>query len=160
MKISIRSTVVLVAILASAMLLAGCGGTSKADYETEVQKIGEQVNEDLDKLDSGTPDEKQIKLAVVSLRKASDDIDAIDPPSEVKSLHEDLVSTLDDTADLLGRMAPIMKLAAEDPTKLGQDDIDTMTKITSDFEDIQKRMAKIEAGFKKKKYEVGLNTSD
>lgn len=159
MKLSIRSTAALVAIMALTLFVAGCGETSKADYEQQIQKIGKTVNEDLDKLDSGTPDEKQINAAVKSLEQAADDIEAVDPPSEVKSLHEDLVTTLNDTADLLSQMAPIMKIAATDPTKLGQKDIDKMTKITSDFEDIQKRMAKIEAGFKKKKYDVGLNTS-
>jgi outer membrane murein-binding lipoprotein Lpp len=151
-----RLLLALVAALLCAALLAGCGGTSKADYQKQVKKIGSKVEKDIDKLDSGSPSTKDIDAAHDSIDQAADDIDDIDPPSEVKDLHEDLVSTLHDTADVLDRLAPLMAKATKDPTSLGKDEQDEMADITKDFAKIQKEMTRIEAGYKKKKYDIGL----
>lgn len=144
--------------LLSAALLAGCGGVSKDEYEKSVEKVGADVEKDLDKLDSGQPTAKDLDTARESLESGADDLEEIEAPSEVEGLHEDLVSTLRDTADLMDRMAPLMEKAAEDPANLGEKELEQMQGITTEFADIEKRMAKIDKGYAKKKYEVGLGS--
>ena len=159
MKLSRIVPMLLTAILAAA-LLAGCGEPSKADYEKDIEKVGNKVEKDLDALDSGQPTPATLTKATKSLNAAADEIEEITPPSEVEDLHDDLVSALRDTADLLGRMAPLMKMATEDPSKLGEDDLSKMTKISEDFTKIEARMKKVEKGFEDKKYDIGLDTSE
>lgn len=142
----------------SAALLAGCGGVSKADYEKDVRKVGTEVEKDLDKLDSGTPTAKDLDTAKDSLEKAADDLEDIEAPSDVEKLHDDLVDTLRDTADLLDEMAPLMEKASKDPASLGEKEMKQMNDITTKFGAIEKRMSKIEKGYKDKKYDVGLDT--
>jgi PBP1b-binding outer membrane lipoprotein LpoB len=151
-----RITVAILATILSALLVAGCGGTSKADYEKEVQKVGTDVNAELDKLDSGTPTGDDFAKAQKALDSAVTKLEDIDPPSEVKDLHDDMVSALRDTSELFDRIAPLMKQATEDPASLGEDDVATMTAIQEDFGKLEERMTKVEKGFKKKKYDVGL----
>ncbi len=153
-----RLLVAIAIALLSAALLAGCGEVSKADYEKDVKKVATKVEKDLDKLDSGTPTAKDLDTAKNSLETAAEDLEDIEAPSEVEDLHEDLVSTLRDTGKLMDRMAPLMEKASKDPTSLGEDELEKMNEITDDFGDIEKRMAKIEAGYDKKKYSVGLES--
>lgn len=153
-----RLLVAIAIALLSAALLAGCGGVSKAEYEKDVKKVATKVEKDLDKLDSGTPTAKDLDTAKESLETAADDLEDIEAPSEVEDLHDDLVSTLNDTAKLMDEMAPLMEKASKDPTSLGEKELEQMNEITTDFGAIEKRMAKIEAGYKKKKYSVGLDS--
>jgi predicted nucleic acid-binding Zn-ribbon protein len=153
-----RLLVAIAIALLSAALLAGCGGVSKADYEKDVKKVATKVEKDLDKLDSGTPTAKDLDTAQKTLESAADDLEDIDPPSEVEDLHDDLVETLNDTAKLMDKMAPLMDKASKDPTSLGEKELEQMNEITTEFGDIEKRMSKIEAGYKKKKYSVGLDS--
>lgn len=153
-----RLLVAIAIALLSAALLAGCGGVSKSEYEKDVKKVASKVEKDLDKLDSGTPTAKDLETAKGTLEDAADDLEDIEAPSEVEDLHDDLVKTLDDTADLMDDMAPLMEKASKDPTSLGEKELEDMNEITTKFGDIEKRMAKIEAGYKKKKYSVGLES--
>jgi outer membrane murein-binding lipoprotein Lpp len=153
----VRLLFALAAALLCAALLAGCGGTSKADYQKQVKKVGTHVEQDLNKLDSGKPSPADITAAEKSINQAADDIDAIDPPSEVKGLHNDLVKELHATADVLDRLAPLMKQASKDPNSLGNDEQQQMKDISSDFARIQKEMTRIEKGYKAKGYEIGLS---
>lgn len=153
-----RLLVAIAIALLSAALLAGCGGVSKSEYEKDVKKVATKVEKDLDKLDSGTPTAKDLDTAKDTLEGAADDLEDIEAPSEVESLHEDLIDTLNDTAKLMDKMAPLMEKAAKDPTSLGEKELEQMNEITTDFSAIEKRMAKIEKGYKKKKYSVGLES--
>jgi hypothetical protein len=153
-----RLLVALAIAVLSAALLAGCGGVSKAEYEKDVEKLGKEVEKDLDKLDSGTPTAKDLETAEATLNKAADGLEDIEAPSDVEKLHEDLIDTLRDTAKLMDEMAPLMEKAAKDPTSLGEKELAQMNEITTKFGDIEKRMAKIQAGYAKKKYDVGLET--
>lgn len=153
-----RLLVAIATALLSAALFAGCGGVSKADYEKEVKQVAAEVEKDLDKLDSGTPTAKDLDTAEDSLNSAADELEDIEAPSEVEGLHEDLVSTLRGTAKLMDRMGPLMEKASKDPTSLGEEELGKMNEITGEFGEIEKRMAKIEAGYKKKKYSVGLDS--
>ena len=149
-------TAALVLVVAS-LLLVACGGTSKADYEKQVTKIGNTVDEDLNKLDEGEPSVESIEAAQKSLKDAASELDDIDPPSEVSDLHDDLVKVLEDTAELFGTMAPLMQQAADDPSSLGEEELNTMQSVQGDFADIEKRMNAVEEGFKDKDYEIGLD---
>ncbi len=153
-----RLLVAIAIALLSAALLAGCGGVSKADYEKDVKQVATKVEKDLDKLDSGTPTAKDLETAQKTLETAADDLDDIEAPSDVEDLHDDLVDTLNDTAKLMDEMAPLMEKASKDPTSLGEKELEQMNDITTKFGDIEKRMSKIEAGYKKKKYSVGLES--
>ena len=153
-----RLLVAIAIALLSAALLAGCGGVSKSEYEKDVKKVASKVEKDLDKLDSGTPTAKDLETAKGTLEDAADDLEDIEAPSEVEDLHDDLVSTLRDTSKLMDEMSPLMEKASKDPTSLGEKELEDMNEITTKFGDIEKRMAKIEAGYKKKKYSVGLES--
>lgn len=155
MKLSRLPLTIAVAVL-SAALLAGCGGPSKADYEKEVRAIGADVEKEIDKLDSGAPTPETLEKATKTIDKAADDIDEIEPPSDVEKLHDDLVSTLHDTADLLGRLAPLMEQATTDPESMGDEEREQMEKITTDFEAIEKEMDRVTKGYEKRDYDIGL----
>lgn len=149
-----RLLVTLVAALTCAALIAGCGGTSKAEYEKEVNSLAKSIEKDTKALQSGTPDAKAMESAQKSLDKAADELDDIDPPSEVEKYHDDLVDVLHDTSDLLGKMGPLMTKAIKDPTKIGADEQKEMQGYIEDFSKLEKRMKKIDAGFKKEKYKI------
>lgn len=155
-----RLLTMLVASVALAALVAGCGGPSKAEYEREVKKIGNQVEADIDKLDSGQPSPKDIETAQESIEEAADEIEELDAPEEVEKLHDDLVAALNDTAELLGRLGPLMEKASKDPQSMGEDEMSQMNEITADFGKIQEEMNRITEGYEKKQYDVGLGEAD
>ncbi len=66
---------------------------------------------------------------------------------------------LEDTSELFGTLAPIMQMAADDPSKLGEEELGKMQEVQTDFADIEKRMKQVEEGFKDKDYDIGLDTS-
>lgn len=152
-----RQPLLLAALLLCAALLVGCGGgLSKAEYEAEVKKIGNAVEDDIDSLDSGEPNPEDIETAQNSIEKAADDISELEPPTEVEKLHADLVSALRDTAKLLGRLGPLMEQANKDPQSMGEDEMAKMNEITADFGKIQERMNRVTEGYAKKDYDIGL----
>lgn len=154
---AIRSGLSATSIVVAALLVAGCGGTtSKADYEAEVGTISRDVQEDLEQLDSGPPSPELIKEAQGSLEEAADALEGIEPPKEVSGLHDDLVDVMRDTAGLFDDLEPLMAQATEDPSSMGKDELERMTAVTEEFAGIEKRMAKIQRGFDKKEYEIGL----
>jgi outer membrane murein-binding lipoprotein Lpp len=159
MKLMSRLLVLLAALTIGAALLAGCGGTSKAEYEEQVTKIGAKVEKDLNKLDEGDPTGADLTAATKSLDSAVAELGKVEAPSEVSKLHGELIDTLRDTSELLGRMGPLMEQATADPSKLDADDLELIGTITTDFGKIEKRMDKVNAGFQAKQYDVGLDRS-
>lgn len=160
MKLS-RLLTTLVAALLCAALVAGCGGgPSKEDYEKSVKKIGNEVEKDIDALGNGQPSAKDIEAAQESIDEAADDIDELEPPEEVEKLHEDLVETLHDTAELLGRLSPLMEKAAKDSQSMGDEEMKRMNEVTADFGEIQEEMNRITEGYAKKDYDIGLGEAD
>lgn len=101
--------VVTACLAALALLAAGCGGddgTSREDYEREVQQVGTTLEETFGELGSsisgsGSTEEaaKQLAEGAESLDKASSDLDDIDPPSDIADAHEDIVAGLAELAD-------------------------------------------------------------
>lgn len=150
-------TMIATALLCAA-LLAGCGGgPSKAEYEKEVRRIGDDVEKEIDKLDSGAPTPETLDTATDSIEQAADEIEDVEPPKEVEDLHEDLVQALRDTAELLGRLGPLMEQATKDPESLGEEQRAEMEKVTADFAKIEQEMDRITKGYEKQKYDIGLD---
>lgn len=151
-----RPGALVASLLLATLLVTGCGDTSKPDYEKEVSEIGETVEQDLEQLESGTPSPEIIDDVQGTLEQAADDLEGIDPPNEVSGLHDDLVEVLRDTAGLFEDLSPLMEKATSDPESMGQEELERMTAVTEEFAGIQERMEKVQKGFEKKDYEIGL----
>lgn len=104
-------------MLVSALLLAACGGMSKAEYEKEVNKIGKQVSKDLEGIQGGQPSEAEIKKAKNALNTAADDLEDLSPPKEAEKGHEALVKGVRGLSELVEKLGEAMALAEKDPTK-------------------------------------------
>jgi hypothetical protein len=106
-----------VALVAAAMLAAGCGGggrLSKAQYEKRVQAEGRNFQEAARKLSSGGATSSQaLKTAKDALQKAADDLDSVKPPKEVAADNAKLVVGLRSLASSLDKITS----AARDPTR-------------------------------------------
>lgn len=100
----------LVVLVAAALLwwpigLLG-GDDSDDDYETQVEKVGQTLEETFTNLGasiSGSGDTREagrrLQEGARSLDEASTDLAAIEPPSEIAAQHEQLVSGLAELAD-------------------------------------------------------------
>lgn len=148
------------ATVAGAALLAGCGGTSKEEYEKEVRGIGKDVSKEMDSFGDGQPQSSDLEDAEKTLDTAADKLDDVTPPDEVKDLHEDLIQALRDGGDSLGKMAPILDKATDDPTSLSEEDTEKMNDLGKDVQKLSERMEKITKGFKDKDYDLGLEDSN
>ena len=71
---------------------------SKADYEAKIQADGKVVQDAVTKISSSlssmTQLAKQVSAAEVAAKKAADDLDALNPPSEVAADNDKLVLAL------------------------------------------------------------------
>jgi hypothetical protein len=149
--------VALVAVLCAA-LLAACGSEpTKADYQKQMKKASATAQGELDKLESGATSEKDVDKAQAALEQAADDVADIDPPSEVKDLHADLEDVLRDSAKQMGKIKPLLPLSKKDPKTLTPDEKKKMEDVTKGFAKVQKEMARVTAGYDKKKYKIGFN---
>lgn len=148
-----RLSVALLTAALCAGLLAGCGGVSKAEYEKDVQRIGNKAEKDFEALESGQPTAKDLEQAEKALDETADELDDVTPPDDVQKLHDDLVDTLHDAAELMGQMGPVLDKAMKDPANADQDEL---AKLSKEFEDVDQRMTKIQKGYADKKYDVGL----
>lgn len=101
--------VLTLSLAALALLAAGCGGddgSSKEDYEREVQTVGDTLQRTFGELGSsisgsGSTEQAATKLeeGAASLDKAAADFRDIDPPSEIEDSHNQIVSGLEALAD-------------------------------------------------------------
>ena len=104
-----RVTALLVVVAATALLAAGCGGSSpeplsKADYVSQVKAIGKDLSTSLNGI--GSPkDSKTAATALTSvqsdLRDAVKKLEDITPPDNVKTAHENLTKAVGEFADEL-----------------------------------------------------------
>jgi ABC-type transporter Mla subunit MlaD len=94
--------------LALLLVLAGCGSSpkavSKSEYQTEVQRLGQDLT------DAGSELGRSIDIATFNqnvdnlrdhLRDAADDLRGLKPPVDVQAANDRLADALDDFADLL-----------------------------------------------------------
>lgn len=101
--------VLTLSLAALALLAAGCGGddgSSKEDYEREVQTVGDTLQRTFGELGSsisgsGSTEQAATKLeeGAASLDKAAADFRDIDPPTEIEDSHNQIVSGLEALAD-------------------------------------------------------------
>jgi hypothetical protein len=99
-----RAKLMGVAVAATlAVLAAGCGGSgngqmSKADYEAKIQADGQAVQDAVNQITSNPTSmaalAKQVDAAQVQAKKAADDLDATNPPTEVAADNDALVTAL------------------------------------------------------------------
>jgi hypothetical protein len=142
-----------------ALLLAGCGddgALTKSQYEHQVGSVNRQVTKDIDKLDAGPPSGTDIDAARAAIDRAASKLDDIEPPHEVQQLHEDYVKELHAESSILKRARPLFLEVAKDPT-LSSKDQASMQQVQSDFEDVSKEMSRIQKGYDKRGYDVGLD---
>ena len=101
-----------------ASMVAGCGGgggakpLSKADYVAQMTAIGKSLSTSLNTMGSAT-DAKTAATSLVKvqtdLRAAVKKLDAITPPSDVKTAHEQLSKAVGEFADELGPVITKLK---------------------------------------------------
>ena len=151
MSRSFRLLTLALAIMASALLLAGCGGVSKKEYEKDVNKVMKSVDEG--NFNSSDPKAANLKDASKDIEKAADDLDDITPPDDVKDLHNDLVEGVRELGDLLGDIAPILTDIEKDPASAAEH-ADDMTDIQGRMEKTQAKLEKTIKAFEKKGYDT------
>ena len=112
------------------LLAAGCGGgggpkpLSKADYVKQMTAIGKSLSTSIGTLGSvTTPSKAATALAKVQtdLRAAVKRLDAITPPADVKTAHQQLATAVSEFADELG---PVI-------TKLKAGNLSALSSVTS-----------------------------
>jgi len=102
-----------------AVVVAGCGGgggskpLDKADYDKQMQTIGGGLTDDLNSLSSSTGSAAKAATALVKvqtdLRTAADQLDAITPPTAIKTEHEQLTKAVREFADELDPLIKDLK---------------------------------------------------
>jgi hypothetical protein len=145
-----RRVIAVLAIGAAVALLGvGCGGSgskalSKKDYVTQMTAIGKGLSTSLSTLGSATTAKTAatgLAQVQVDLRKAVKQIDAITPPDDVKTAHEQLAKAVGEFAD---ELSPVI-------TKLKKGNLQALTSVTTlkGVKDIQTAAAAItKAGYK------------
>lgn len=98
--------------LAATLLLTGCGGADRIEYERDLANVGRSVDRSLEQLPadgSSTIGPEEIRRIADDLREAADQLDDLDPPEDAASAHARLerglrgvAAAFDDLADDLG----------------------------------------------------------
>jgi ABC-type glycerol-3-phosphate transport system substrate-binding protein len=118
-----RRVIALLALAgAVALVVAGCGGggskpLSKAEYEQQMTAIGQSLTNSLNSLStstSATNAATALKQLQTDLAKAAGEMNAITPPDNVKTEHENLATSLQEFSDELDPI--ITKLEGGDMT--------------------------------------------
>ncbi len=99
-------------LVLATLLVAGCGGTDKDDYESGLSKVQSHLDaattasQDAAGVDVSDEDRRAaLATARDELEAAADAADELDPPSDVADANEQLAEALADYADLFGRLA-------------------------------------------------------
>ncbi|MEO6866752.1 MAG: hypothetical protein ABI200_01890 [Gaiellales bacterium] len=99
----------------AALLVAGCGGSDRADYEQDLAEVGAVIERSLKSLDrsaSETVGPKEIDTLAVDVMEAADQLDKIDPPDEVKLAHEQLERGLREVSAAFEQLADDLRGAS------------------------------------------------
>jgi len=92
------------ALALAALVMAGCGGPSKEEYQTDVKAIGDRVQRAGDELGKSNPESsddlvkglERTKAAVVS---AAEDFEELDPPADAADAHARTLRGIRRTSD-------------------------------------------------------------
>jgi len=104
-------------LLAAALLAAGCGSDgrlSEQEYIEENNKIQKRMAKSTEKLSgdaANDPDALAAQFGVVreDLKEASSDFNALEPPEQWEDEHEVIVTSLEDTADVMTKLQAAAK---------------------------------------------------
>lgn len=93
-----RHGAVATALAAVALVAPGCGGTSKEEYEKEIDRIGTTLDEQSTQIErdlqtsGGLPNAADdVEKGADALDEAADDLDDVDPPDDAQEAHERIV---------------------------------------------------------------------
>jgi len=107
-------------LLATALVAAGCGGSDRADYEQELAKVGDVVEQALDRL----PEDQAEALTAENVRALAEELDDaaseladLDPPKDAASAHKSLHSGLRGVASSFDQLADDLGEARTDSEK-------------------------------------------
>lgn len=136
-------------MVAAAMLLAGCGAVSKSQYQKDVKKVIDKVEQRTDKLfASGQPSGKDLEEAGKAITDAADELEGIEPPSDVEKLHDNMVEDIRTLGESLDKLGPAMDKIKKDPSKATeimkdvQGEQEKIVKATSRLEETRKAFVK------------------
>jgi hypothetical protein len=119
-------------VLAAATLIgAGCGGTSKEDYEEEIDGIGQTLDEQFTQigrdiqasggLENAAPD---VDRGADALDDAVADLEEVDPPDDAEDAHEKIIEGV-------GLLADDFRAAAQ---AAGENDAPRVLKLFGDIQ--------------------------
>jgi hypothetical protein len=107
----IRTLAVLATALLAAGLLAACGGDEKEDYAKEVESVLEPLGTELQTLGtelSAATDEAGLvdglSAAETEIDSAVSELEAIDVPSDVEQVNQDLITAISGFGDELAKV--------------------------------------------------------
>jgi hypothetical protein len=138
--------------LAAGMLLSACGGPlSKADYEREASRIGKDLDAALDDIGQDPPSAEQVRTTAKKLKEATDELDALVPPDEVRAAHNDMI------AGMRGMVSTFENLADQlDDAKGDQQRMEAFLKAFNEGEarDAAEKLQKAQTAYNKAGYTV------
>jgi hypothetical protein len=119
--------IALLAVVGASLLLAGCGGNgggggtplSKAEYESQMQSIGDDLGAALDTSGasgSASAAAESVRKAQTALREGATKLEEITPPEDVSEEHAQLIDGVRTFADQLDEV--LTKLDEGDLTAL------------------------------------------
>ena len=89
-----------------ALIAVGCGGTSKEDYEGEIDRVGETLDEQFTEIGRDIQASGSLENAAGEVRKGADvldeavaDLEGIDPPDDAEDAHTKIVDGVAALAD-------------------------------------------------------------
>jgi outer membrane protein assembly factor BamE (lipoprotein component of BamABCDE complex) len=112
-----RVPALFVAVVAAALLAAGCGTADKVEYERDLAAVGRSVDESLERVPTGTDAQvgpEEVSRIAEDLREAADELDDMDPPEDARSAHERLARGLRGVAKAFDRLADDLGDARDD----------------------------------------------
>jgi hypothetical protein len=153
-----RFAVLVLALASLGVVAAGCGSTSKADYQKQMQALGKELSTSFSNLGNAKPTDAGGSAALFNevadaLDTAGNKLGDIDPPSDVSDAHQKLVDGAHEAADEFRDLAN--KLQSAKPSDLPQ----LMTQLNPSklvgFQKMQQAVAELKA----KGYDLGSLSS-
>jgi len=89
-----------------ALVAAGCGGTSEEDYEDEIDRVGQTLDEQFTEIGRDIQESGSLKNAAGDVRKGAEaldeavaDLEDVDPPDDAEDAHAKIVDGIGSLAD-------------------------------------------------------------
>ncbi len=109
-----------VAVVAAATLVAGCGSSDRVEYERDLAKVGRTVDASLERVPAGDDAEigpEEISRIADDLREAADQLDDLDPPDDAAKAQARLERGLRGVAKAFDQLASDLGSASTDSAK-------------------------------------------